>query len=191
MSIKAIIFDFFGVISSEVAPFWFAARYPEGEAKLLKEKYMGPADRGELSKKELFLSLSELSGESPERIEADFLRLAVIDQATVLLIRQLSRRYKIILLSNAQAELLHDILSRDSLYSLFDATVISGEEGIVKPSPEIFALALSRGGIRADEAIFTDDNIKNVKAASSLGIRSVLFEGAGKFRRALIDLGAL
>ena len=39
MSIKAVIFDFFGVISTEVSPFWFAERFTDEEAKILKEKY--------------------------------------------------------------------------------------------------------------------------------------------------------
>ena len=79
--INTIIFDFFGVMSTEVAPFLFAEVFEPEEAKRLKEEYMQPADRGDVSERELYESLGRLFSRTGEEVEADFLSRAVIDRS--------------------------------------------------------------------------------------------------------------
>lgn len=189
--IKTVIFDFFGVISSEVAPFWFAERFCLEDAKRLKDEYMSPADRGEVTIDALFDSLSSLSGEAAEKIRSDFFKLAVIDKNMVSLIRALSEKYKIVLLSNAEYDFLDEIMRRDNLYGLFDYTVISGKEKIAKPDTAIFKLALSRSGAIAEESVFIDDNPKNTDAARSVGINAIVFDGVENLMRELEKLGVI
>jgi epoxide hydrolase-like predicted phosphatase len=58
---------------------------------------------------------------------------------------------------------------------LFDAVIDSSVEGIRKPNPAIFELALQRmGGVEPAAALFLDDHPANVAAAEGLGIRSIL-----------------
>jgi HAD superfamily hydrolase (TIGR01509 family) len=56
---------------------------------------------------------------------------------------------------------------------MFDAIVISGEVGMRKPEPEIFALVLDLLGVRADETVFVDDLRPNIEAARALGLVAV------------------
>ena len=186
--INTVIFDFFGVVSSEVAPFWFGARFAREEALRLKQEYMEPADHGDISKEELFARLSALSGEAAKDIEAEFSRLAVINRDTVEVIKALKGKYKVGLLSNAQAEWLEGIFLREDLHGLFDLEVISGRVRATKPSAEIYRIALERLNVTADEAVFIDDNPKNVAAAEALGIHGIVFESADKLRCDLSDL---
>ena len=65
---------------------------------------------------------------------------------------------------------------------LFDELVLSCEHRLLKPEPEIYALALGRAGARADEALFVDDNPDNVRGALNAGLSSFRFEGAEDFR---------
>lgn len=174
---KAVIFDFFGVISTEVAPFWFEERFSPDKAAELKEKYMGPSDRGEASEDETFAALSALSGERAEDIREDFNRRVKINPEMVKLIESLRGKYKTVLLSNAMEEWLEKILMKNDLFRLFDTTVISAKEKIAKPSAEIFRLALSRAGVSADEAVFIDDNRKNTDGAMAAGIDGIVFTG--------------
>jgi hypothetical protein len=44
-----LIFDFFGVACSEVAPYWLAKYLPAAEAVTVKATIVGAADRGALS----------------------------------------------------------------------------------------------------------------------------------------------
>ena len=76
-----------------------------------------------------------------------------------------------------------------AVFDRFRDIVVSGAEKMVKPDPAIYRLALDRFGLRADEAVFVDDNPANVAAAQALGIESVLFTNAADFRTRLIALG--
>lgn len=99
-------------------------------------------------------------------------------QETVELFRQLkeSGRYKIYALTNWQADLFNIALVRYNFLHWFDGRVVSGEEKMRKPFPEFYHLLLNRYHVKAEEALFIDDNLRNVKAAEALNIRSVHFQ---------------
>jgi epoxide hydrolase-like predicted phosphatase len=60
------------------------------------------------------------------------------------------------------------------LDELFDVVVDSCEEGIRKPNPEIFELALKRlGGVPPERAIFLDDAPGNITAARALDLYAI------------------
>lgn len=59
--------------------------------------------------------------------------------------------------------------------ALSDAMVISGEEGIVKPSLEIYDLLRSRISLPAEELLFVDDLEKNVSGALAAGWQALRF----------------
>lgn len=71
----------------------------------------------------------------------------------------------------------------------FDAMVISGREGVVKPDPAIFELLCDRHDVVASEAVFIDDSAANIDAARGLGFAVVHFQSPDQCRRELIDLG--
>ena len=78
------------------------------------------------------------------------------------------------LLSNSWGDGRYD---REGFGELFDAVVISGEEGVRKPDPAIYALAAERLGLPADEIVFVDDLPGNLKPARALGMTTVLHRG--------------
>ena len=187
--IKTVFFDFFGVVSSEITPFWFAERYEEEEAKRLKDKYMTPADLGEVSLSGILGQLSALDGTTPEDLLADFMSRAVPNRELLSIISSLKENYKVVLLSNALPEMLHMILARDDLYKYFDKMVISGEIRMIKPNRDIFEYALSIANCSAEDAVFIDDNPKNVSAAKEIGIHALRFESLEKLVSDLKLLG--
>lgn len=62
----------------------------------------------------------------------------------------------------------------DTLDELFDVLVISGELGVRKPDPEIYAIAVERMEMPADQLVFVDDLSGNLKPARALGIHTIL-----------------
>jgi epoxide hydrolase-like predicted phosphatase len=62
---------------------------------------------------------------------------------------------------------------REGWDEMFDAIVISGEVGMRKPEPEIFAHVLDLLGVAAADAVFVDDLEHNVRAAEGLGLVGV------------------
>lgn len=61
----------------------------------------------------------------------------------------------------------------DTLKSLFDMFFESAVEGMRKPDPRFYQLALDRLGVKAEEAVFLDDIGLNLIAARKLGINTI------------------
>jgi putative hydrolase of the HAD superfamily len=57
-----------------------------------------------------------------------------------------------------------------------DAIIISAEEGVRKPQPEIFQRAFHRLGVPAQETLFVDDDMVFITAAPALGMCVVPFK---------------
>jgi epoxide hydrolase-like predicted phosphatase len=66
-----------------------------------------------------------------------------------------------------------DRYDRSAFPDLFDALVISGEEGMRKPDPRIYALAVERMALPAEAIVFVDDLPFNLKPARELGMTTV------------------
>jgi len=79
------------------------------------------------------------------------------------------------LVSNSWGEEGYD---RARFAELFDAVVISGEIGIRKPAPEIYALAAERLGRAPERCVFVDDLPGNLKPAAAIGMATVLHRDA-------------
>lgn len=77
------------------------------------------------------------------------------------------------------------------LASSFRDVVVSGNEGVTKPDPEIYRRLLARNGLHAPDCVFIDDNLANVAGAAALGIDAIAFTDAAALRRALVTRGLL
>jgi 2-haloacid dehalogenase len=110
---------------------------------------------------------------------------------TVELFKELkeSGRYKIYALTNWQADLFNIALVRYNFLHWFDGRVVSGEEKTRKPFPEFYNLLLSRYQVAPSNALFIDDNLRNVQAAEALGIDSIHFKSPGQLKNALLEIG--
>jgi putative hydrolase of the HAD superfamily len=62
---------------------------------------------------------------------------------------------------------------REGWETLFDAVVISGEVGLRKPDPAIYALAAKRMALPPEQIVFVDDLRPNVRAAVVAGMVGV------------------
>jgi epoxide hydrolase-like predicted phosphatase len=78
------------------------------------------------------------------------------------------------MLSNSWGD---DRYDRDLLEELFDAWVISGEVGMRKPDPAIYALAADRLGLPPEACVYVDDLPGNLKPARAMGMATVVHRG--------------
>ena len=90
--------------------------------------------------------------------------------------------YGIYLLSNASLRQ-HEYWPRIEASRFFDGTIISADEGIMKPGCEYFLRALSRFGLKAEECFFVDDVPANVEGAAFCGIPGAVFFGDARLLR--------
>ena len=112
---------------------------------------------------------------------------------TVAIFRELkdSGNYKIYALTNWQASLFEIALVRYNFLHWFDGRVVSGEEKMRKPFPEFYHKLLDRYDVKPEDAIFIDDNLRNVKAARELGIETIHFTSPEQLRAELKGMGIL
>ena len=82
--------------------------------------------------------------------------------------------YGIYLLSNASVRQ-HEYWPRIEASRFFDGKLISADEGVMKPQPEIYRLCLQRFGLKAEECFFIDDVPANIEGANCCGIAGAVF----------------
>lgn len=112
---------------------------------------------------------------------------------TVELFRRLkaSGKYKIYALTNWSAETFPVAIKRYEFLNWFDGIVVSGTEKMRKPTPEFYQILLDRYEVNPQEALFIDDNYRNIVAAEKVGIKSIHFTSSEELEKELEDLKLL
>ena len=92
-------------------------------------------------------------------------------------------------LTNWSMELFPVARKRFDFLALFEDIIVSGEEGVAKPDPEIFDILAERIGHGLAGCIFIDDSPANIKAAGEAGLDAILFTDTGHLRQDLLVRG--
>lgn len=194
---RAVIWDWGGVLmrTMDIRPRMAWERrlhlYPGGLTDaVFGSRAWEQAQRGAAPADTLWAEVAESLGIGEADIPAlqrDFWAGDRLDEELVGIVRELRRAgIRHGLLSNHIPEIRQRL---GDLGPLLDAVVISGEEGVTKPEPAIYRIALERLGVAPEEAVFVDDWKPNVEAARQLGMKGVHFRGAVPLRRALAEAG--
>lgn len=85
-------------------------------------------------------------------------------------------------LTNWSNETFPEVRKKYRIFGLIDNIVVSGDEKMLKPNPEIYLTLTDRYHLNPEECLFIDDNIANVNGAINVGMSSVLFQGVDKLR---------
>jgi len=188
--IKAIIFDCFGVFIGN--PYKIRAealdRADPERGKLLHDVNRA-SDRGYLTSEETIHQMAEIIGISPEQFLAEQNSGEVRNEALVEYVKTLRSDFKLAMLSNISSrERLDMRFEPGQLDELFDTVVASGDEGYIKPEPEIFQIALERLGVLPEECVMIDDILEYCQGAEAVGIHTIQFFNT---EQCITDLNAL
>jgi 2-haloacid dehalogenase len=202
MEIKAIIFDLGGVLIDWNPDYVFRSMFDDEEKKKHFFEQICTAEWNE--EQDAGRSISEATDmlirhhpEWKEYIEAYYGRweemLGGPIHETVRIFRELKEKnsYRFYALTNWSAELFPIALERYEFLHWFDGRVVSGEEKMRKPFPEFYQLLLDRFELHPGETIFIDDNLRNIKAAEKIGIRSIHFKNPEQLKAELLHLGII
>ena len=94
-------------------------------------------------------------------------------------------------ITNFSSEKWPEACARFPFLLCFRDVVVSGDEKLLKPDPEIYQLLLNRNNLVADDCIFIDDSKPNVEAASELGMDAIWFQSPAQLETELRGLGVL
>jgi 2-haloacid dehalogenase len=89
-----------------------------------------------------------------------------------------SNKYKVVALTNWSSETFPIALERFEFLQWFEGIVVSGDEKTRKPFQKIYDIMLKRFKIIAENAIFIDDNLRNIEAANTLGINGIHYKSS-------------
>lgn len=179
--IKAIIFDCFGVLTTDL---WlqFKDKYFDDKPELAKQAsdMNRQADRGLLSEDELIEKVAALAG--VEAKDVNFLPgSSAANELLFDYIRdELKPNYKLGILSNASGNFLDRLFAKDQV-QLFDEVVLSSDVGVVKPQPEIYELTANKLNVKPEECVFVDDREVYCEAAREVGMRAVCYQSFSQF----------
>jgi 2-haloacid dehalogenase len=83
------------------------------------------------------------------------------------------------LLTNMPGDVFEERRRTYDVFEYFDGAVVSGIDGVIKPSREIFDLVVARFDLDARRTLFIDDSERNVRAAAEAGFVVHHFTDAG------------
>ncbi len=94
------------------------------------------------------------------------------ERCVIELLRSLTERYRLVLVSNGSPGTQRGKLRRAGLNAFFHTVVISGEVGVAKPDPAIFHHACCKADCQVDDVVMMvgDDVHSDIQSAASLGI---------------------
>jgi putative hydrolase of the HAD superfamily len=184
--VDAVIFDFGGVLTSPpFAPFRAWAEEQGHDPDTLVRLFIGPevdgdhpfhrAERGEIPASDAFAAIStEATALGIDLSEMKVSPNMTAREDVVAYIQQLKiDGVTVALLSNNFKEMADQWRRLVAIDDLFDVVIESSAEGMRKPAPAIYELALERLGIAADRAVFLDDLIDNIHGAKAVGLHAV------------------
>ena len=102
---------------------------------------------------------------------------------------QLSRNYRLALLSNTDPIHMSNEEARFSFFRFFPIRIYSYRVGASKPNPLIYREALKACKVRAEEAVYVDDVPAYADAARRLGMTGIVFQSPEQLRSDLRSLG--
>lgn len=183
--IRAVFFDYFGVISSD--QYWNFVK----EDKNVQGDFgqlSADVNSGKMTWTSFIARLSELTGQSIDHIN-DLYRSERINPEMVAFVGSLRESYTTGLITNANHEFLDPIITAAHLHTVFDHVTISSRVGVSKPAPDIFKAACMQAGVEPEEAIFIDDIARNIDGAIKFGMRGIVFEDLPRLKLALAAAG--
>lgn len=190
MVIKAVIFDFAGVIGVDGYWVWLRENVPNIEEKRpFFQKISEEVDKGIISNKEFVEQIARETGKDINLIWPQIFQKVVINKVLLQYITQLKKQYKIGLLTNFTYEWLDEIFQKHNLVPYFDQIIISSRHKLIKPETEAFLKILELLQVTKEEAVFVDDRQGHVDASNKLGLKAFLFTTNERLKEDLESYG--
>jgi putative hydrolase of the HAD superfamily len=195
--IKNIVFDFGGVIVELNRPA-AVKRFKELGISNIEEMLDPYRQRGlfhriedgSLSREDFYAEIRKLTGKNIDSKDIDrgfYDFLMPVEQQKLDYIRELRKKYRVLLLSNT-----NDITmswARSEKFSpagkplnyYFDEMYLSYKLGCMKPDLVIFNMMSKLAGISPAETLFIDDSEANIAAGKTMGFKTFLFGKENNF----------
>lgn len=185
--IRAIIFDYYGVIRPDI----FMATYshfggdPEADAEFIADTIYA-SNSGRIPSS--IPVISKRLGISPHEWAAKITEPQNHDQKLLDYILQLRKKYKTALLSNVSRGRLPELWEDGHLEKYFDVAIGSGDTNYAKPDAAIFKLIADKLRVKPEECVMVDDRADYCQGASFVGMRAICYTSLKQLKSELNQL---
>lgn len=177
--IKFVLFDWGGVLAYGGHSFWKTIQEMLGVK--IDEKHMAEYKKlrigintGRLTEEEFAAGFNNLTGAEVSSAVWNIQEIVSIRPEMEEFVRGLkSRGLRVGIISNMNKMTASSIRKRGG-YNSFDMVINSCDVGVLKPSPEIYDIALQKIGATPDDCVFIDDLAANLVYPESIGVKTVL-----------------
>lgn len=175
--LRAVIFDCFGVLYLDASKHFYETHVPNYEVLWPELMQLTKAsDYGLITQDELVDGVVELTGAKPAFVAANIRGVHKRNQALLDYAEQLRETYRLGMLSNIGPGAMDSFFSLEEREQLFDAVVLSGDVGMTKPHPAIFALMAERLGVSPHQCVMIDDIEENCAGADAAGMKAIKYD---------------
>lgn len=192
--IKAVIFDFFGVIGASTYQL-IAENIQISSKKQLDaiSDLHKSIDNGFVNQEEFLHQYAEIAGLSYEEFLKIYHdsnnRFSVSNKLLEYIANLKSKSYKIGLLSNVNKEAYEEFVKPIVQTNYFDVVMPSFQTGLVKPAISAFLTMSEKLSVDPEEAVMVDDLESNCEAAEAVGLKSILYTNFHTFKEEAANLG--
>jgi epoxide hydrolase-like predicted phosphatase len=187
--IKTIFFDFGGVIIKPPNYKWInrwkkqlgISAHPEIMEMLENpngSKLVQDVCLGKIQEDHLWAVMTETWRINPVllgQIRRKLLSKRQLNQHILAFMNEVAKTYTTAILSNAGDKSRQLMEETYQLHQIVDEIIISAEEGVIKPDPRMFEIAMTRMDAAPETSLLLDDSQENVAAAQDFGMRAVQF----------------
>ena len=187
--IKAIIFDFFGVLITDglTAIVSGLRKTDRSKAdrivKLVLAASKGVMDAGD-SRKAVATELGLTVEAYKELIKSSETKNVPL----LAYIKKLRQNYRTAILSNVISGGLEARFPHKQLNEYFDVIIASGDVGYIKPEKEIYNTCAQKLRVKNEECVFIDDISKYCEAARAVGMQAIEYRDFEQLKRELTSL---
>jgi putative hydrolase of the HAD superfamily len=190
--IRAIIFDFGGVLAEE--------GFKEGLKAIGKRKGLNPVDFYKMTSEMVFQvgyitgnsdedaywnTVREKTGvkESDKELREEILKRFKLRSEIIKVVEKLKSSGFIVAILSDQTNWLDELNQRTPFYHHFDHIFNSFSLKKTKRDASIFRDVCIQLGVQREEVLFIDDNLENIERAANQGLRTIHFKGARMFKK--------
>ncbi len=183
--IKAIIFDCFGVLTTDGWLKFLDTYLPDGDKRTKAKELNHTVDKGLIAYGEFIDQVAKLAAVDRQKVNDTLTEHLAKNDLLFDYIKELKPKYKLGILSNiAMPDWFNEHFTEQEL-ALFDDILLSSEVGMVKPEPEIFRLSAKRLVFKPSECVLIDDREQNIDAAVAIGMRGIYYQDFPQMKKEL------
>jgi len=186
--IKAVIFDFFGVLGMRGLRLFKQKHLDRDEVKRKQAKELqNQLDSGEVSYDDFIDRLAEIGGTDRKTVLQYTEDYKPNTELLEYIRSTLKPKYKLGIISNSGADWVTRIIGEENK-GLFDDVILSYQSGFIKPDSEIYEMSARNLGVNPGHCVFVDDISTYCQGAEAVGMKTIWYRDFEQFKTDMEEL---